>query len=125
MAEGILKSLDEEFEIFSAGTKPEKTVNENAIKVMNEIGIDISAQYPKNTDIFVNDSFDYVITVCDNAKELCPVFYGIVKKKIHKGFNDPAIAKGSNEEIINIYRKIRDEIKLEFTDLYNKEIRKL
>lgn len=122
MAEGLLKSMDSELEVFSAGTRPEKTVNPIAVKVMKEIGIDISSHYPKMADIFINDPFDYVITVCDNAKESCPVFTGKVKNRIHIGFEDPALAKGTDEEVLNVYRRIRDEIKDKFTDLYDKEI---
>jgi len=114
MAEGILKSFDDELEVYSAGTKPEKEVNPYAIKVMNELGIDISMNKPKNVDEFLDRSFDYVITVCDNAKETCPVFTGSVKHRLHIGFEDPAKAKGNNEEILSVYRKVRDEIKIEF-----------
>jgi arsenate reductase (thioredoxin) len=119
MAEGILKSLDPSLEVFSAGKKPEKQVNPNAIEVMKEIGIDISNHFPKLVDNFINESFVYVITVCDNAKETCPVFIGNVKHRLHMGFEDPADAKGTKEEIKNMYRKIRDEIKNEFTKFYN------
>jgi len=125
MAEGILKSLDSELEVYSAGTIPASSINSNAVKVMNEIGIDISEQYPKQAANFINESFDYVVTVCDNAKESCPVFTEKVKNKIHIGFEDPAEAKGNDEEILNVYRRIRDEIKQKFTVFYNKEISKL
>ena len=119
MAEGILKSLDPSLEVFSAGTKPEKQVNPNAIEVMKEIGIDISDHFPKLVDNFVNESFVYVITVCDNAKETCPVFFGSVKHRLHMGFEDPADAKGTNEEVLIVYRKVRDEIRTAFTKFYN------
>ena len=125
MAEGILKELDKELEVFSAGTIPANVINPIAVKVMDEIGIDISAQYPKQDSVFINDSFDYVITVCDNAKESCPVFTGKVKNKLHISFEDPAIAMGCNEEILNVYRRTRDEIKTEFMRLYNQEICRL
>jgi len=118
MAEGILKSLDPSLEVFSAGTKPEKQVNPNAIEVMKEIGIDISDHFPKLVDNFVNESFVYVITVCDNAKETCPVFFGSVKHRLHMGFEDPADAKGTNEEVLIVYRKVRDEIRTAFTKFY-------
>lgn len=120
MAEGILKSFDDELEVYSAGTKPEKQINPYAVEVMKEIGIDISNNYPKNVNEFVNETFDYVITVCDNAKETCPVFTGKVEHRLHIGFADPANAKGSKEEILNVYRKVRDEIKMEFKYFYNK-----
>jgi len=122
MAEGIMRNLNPKMEVFSAGTRPEKQVNKYAIKVMSEIGIDISQHYPKLVDGFVSQPFDYVITVCDNAKETCPVFIGKVGKRAHIGFEDPADAKGSEEEIISVYRKIRDQIKKRFTKFYKEEM---
>lgn len=122
MAEGFLKSFDPELEVFSAGTFPASRVSTHAIKVMNELGIDISKGYPKDVSTFLNYSFDYVITVCDNAKEACPVFHGNVKKQIHIGFDDPADATGTEEEILSVYRKARDEIKTDFYKLYKEEI---
>jgi arsenate reductase len=118
MAEGFLKNLDSRLEIYSAGTKPEAEVNPNAVRIMKEEGIDISSQKPKNADLFKDKSFDYVITVCDSARESCPVFTGDVKNRIHIGFEDPALAKGSDEEILAVYRKVRDEIKYEFGRFY-------
>jgi len=118
MAEGFLKSFDKKLEVFSAGTRAEKLVNPYAIKVMAEKGIDISTQFPKNVDLFTKESFDYVITVCDGAKEICPVFTGNVKHRLHIGFEDPANAKGSDEEKLLVYRKVRDEIEREFREFY-------
>lgn len=118
MAKGFLKSFNNNMEVFSAGTKPELAVNPFAIKVMKEAGIDISINYQKNVNTFANDSFDYVITVCDHAKESCPVFTGNVKKRLHMGFEDPADAKGTDEEILKTYRRIRDEIKDGFNKFY-------
>jgi len=120
MAEGILKSLDSKLEVFSAGTKAETVVNPYAVKVMAEIGIDISYQKPKSVDVFLNTVFDYVITVCDNAKEICPIFTGKVSNRLHIGFEDPADATGTEEEKLVVYRKVRDEIKERFTQFYNK-----
>ncbi|MGQ9847980.1 MAG: arsenate reductase ArsC [Bacteroidales bacterium] len=120
MAEGYLKSFNPNWEIFSAGTKPAEKVNPYAIKVMNEDGIDISHNEPKSVDQFLNQEFDYVITVCDAAKESCPVFTGKVKHRLHIGFEDPAEAKGSEEFILNEFRRIRDEIKNEFQKFYKK-----
>lgn len=125
MAEGFLKSLDSCLEVFSAGTNPAQFVNPNTIKVMNEIGIDISKVYSKNVDQFMNQSFDYVITVCDNAKETCPVFTGNVKQKLHIGFDDPADATGTEEEVLSVYRRVRDEIAEEFSAFFQKVIREL
>lgn len=122
MAEGILKSFDSKLEVFSAGTKPANEVNPLSIKACAEIGIDISSNYPKNADLFVNDSFDYVITVCDNAKEICPVFLGEVKNKLHIGFDDPYDAIGTEEEKMLVYRRVRDEIIRDFKKLYNENL---
>jgi arsenate reductase len=118
MAEGFLKSFDSELEVFSAGTKPSNQVHHKAIQVMKEIGIDLSGNLPKPVDQFLIDTFDYVITVCDNAKEACPVFTGNVKHKLHIGFNDPAEAVGTDEEILGEFRKVRDEIKNSFNNFY-------
>jgi len=120
MAEGYLKSLDEQLEIFSAGTQPAERVNPFAIKAMKEIGIDISKGIPENVEKYINQSFDYVITVCDNAKETCPVFLGDVKKQVHIGFDDPADAVGTEEEVMPVYRTVRDEIKRDFYEFYKK-----
>jgi len=123
MAEGFLKSFDDELEVYSAGVKPEGRVNPNAVKVMNELGIDISSGKPQDVNEFINDSFDYVITVCDNAKETCPVFLGDVKEQLHIGFEDPADAKGTEAEVLAVFKKVRDEIKQEFTKFYNEKIK--
>jgi len=119
MAEGFLKSFDSELEVFSAGTLPAEKVNPSSVMVMDEIGIDISSQFPQNVDEFVDQSFDYVITVCDNAKEVCPVFTGDVKHQLHIPFDDPADATGTEEEILTVYKRVRDEIKEEFAQFYN------
>jgi arsenate reductase len=110
MAEGILKYLNPDLEVFSAGTKPADQVHPLAVASMSEIGIDISKNKTKSVDEFLNQSFDFVITVCDNAKETCPVFLGNVKQRLHIGFEDPAAAMGSEEKKLAIFRKIRDEI---------------
>ncbi|MGQ9643742.1 MAG: arsenate reductase ArsC [Ignavibacterium sp.] len=114
MAEGFLKSFDSELEVYSAGTKPAEKVNPFAVKAMKEVGIDISNGIPENVDKYLKESFDYVITVCDNAKETCPVFMGTVKHRLHIGFDDPAEAVGTEEEVMPVYRRVRDEIKKEF-----------
>lgn len=114
MAEGFLKSYNKELEVYSAGTFPSDKTHPKAIKVMAELGIDISKGIPQNVDEYLNMDFDYVITVCDNAKESCPVFQGNVKKQVHIGFEDPADAVGSDEEILNEFRRIRDEIDRDF-----------
>ncbi len=116
MAEGIIRSLNSEIEVSSAGTRPEVHINPFAVEVMKEIGLDISSQYPKNVNEFTDIDFDYVITVCDNAKEICPVFTGKVKNRMHIGFEDPANATGSYEDILNVYKKVRDQIKEAFSE---------
>jgi arsenate reductase len=118
MAEGFLKSFDKNLEVYSAGTKPADKVNPFAVKAMKEIGIDISKGIAENVDKYLSQSFDYVITVCDNAKETCPVFMGSVKHRLHIGFDDPADTVGSEEEIMPVYRRVRDEIKNEFFNFY-------
>lgn len=123
MAEGFLKSFDDNIEVYSAGTKPAEKVNPNAVQVMKEVGIDISNNYPKDVEQFVNQSFDYVITVCDNAKETCPVFIGKVGKQLHIGFEDPADATGTEEEILSVFRKVRDKIKRDFYEFYLNELK--
>lgn len=123
MAEAFIRSFDPKLNVYSAGTKPASKVNPYAVKVMSEVGIDISSHYPKDVDEFITKSFDYVITVCDNAKETCPVFTGKVKNRLHIGFEDPADATGTEDEIIAVFRKVRDEIKKDFLDFYDKNIK--
>jgi len=124
MAEGFLKSFDKNLEVYSAGTKPAEKVNPFAVKAMKEIGIDISKGIAENVDKYLSQSFDYVITVCDNAKETCPVFMGAVKHRLHIGFDDPADAVGSDEEVMPVYHRVRDEIKRDFYEFYLKELKK-
>ncbi|MCK6620619.1 MAG: arsenate reductase ArsC [Calditrichaceae bacterium] len=123
MAEGFLKSFDHALEVHSAGTNPSSRVHPKAIQVMQELGIDIGGGYPKNVDRFLDRAFDYVITVCDNARETCPVFMGDVKETLHLGFDDPAEARGSEEEILFEFRRIRDEIRERFQQFYNDKIK--
>ncbi|MEN8126113.1 MAG: arsenate reductase ArsC, partial [Bacteroidota bacterium] len=114
MAEGFLKAFDKNLEVHSAGTDPSNEVHPKAVVVMQERGIDISKNYPKNVDKFLDQKFDYVITVCGGAKESCPAFSGKVKDQIHIGFDDPAEATGTEEEIFAEFRRIRDEIERDF-----------
>jgi len=110
MAEGFLNYLfPERFIAYSAGTEPTE-VNPNAVKVMAEIGIDISRNRSKSVYEFKNQKFDYGVTVCDHAKETCPFFPG-GKIYLHRGFKDPTNLKGVQDEIVREFRKIRDEIK--------------
>ncbi|MDQ3022670.1 MAG: arsenate reductase ArsC [Bacteroidota bacterium] len=123
MAEGFLKSFDNTLDVLSAGTNPAKSMNLNTIIVMDEVGIDVAGQFPKDVNKFIDDSFDYVITVCDNVKDSCPVFTGKVKHRLHLGFVDPADAKGTKVEILNEYREVRDEIKRSFRHFYNTKLK--
>jgi len=123
MAQGFLKSFDNKIEVHSAGTFPATKVNQRAIGVMAEVGIDISKNAPKSVDEFLNDKWDYVITVCDDAKETCPVFPGKVKHRLHIGFDDPTHAIGTEEFIMSEFRRIRDEIEEEFYKLYNTNLK--
>ncbi len=110
MAEGLLNTLyGETYQAYSAGTQPVSTVNPYAVKVMKEIGIDISDHRPKNRNEFRGIFFDYVITVCDNAREACPFFPG--GQTIHKSFEDPSSFSGSEDEILGSFRRLRNEIK--------------
>ena len=110
MAEGILRTLyGDRYEAYSAGTQPTK-VNPYAIKVMSEIGIDISNHRSKSAEEFRGKEFDYIVTVCDNAKEACPFFPG-GKTYLHKGFKDPSEFKGNENEIVAEFQRVRDEIK--------------
>jgi arsenate reductase len=109
MAEGLLRQLyGERYEAYSAGTKPSR-VNPYAIRVMAEIGIDISRHLSKSIDGFLGMDFDYVITVCDHARETCPVFPG-AGKYLHHDFEDPSLTKGREEEILASFRQVRNEI---------------
>lgn len=108
MAEGLLRhEAGDAFEVFSAGTKP-TVVRPEAIAVMNEISIDISGHRSKSVDEFSGAQLDYVITVCDNAKESCPVFPGTTR--LHWPFEDPAAVSGSEEERKAAFRKVRNQI---------------
>ncbi len=110
MAEGLLRYYkNKKYNVFSAGIDPSK-VNLKAIEVMAESGMDISGHTSKSVNEFLNKKLDIVVTVCDNAKESCPVFPGKVKK-LHWSFEDPAKAMGTEEEILIVFREVRDQIK--------------
>lgn len=124
MAEAFLKSFDTSLNVYSAGTNPSTRVHPNAVLVMREAGISLDGAFPKDVAQFLNHSFDYVITVCDNARETCPVFVGRVKHRVHIGFDDPAEAQGTEEEILTVFRRVRDEIKRDFLKFYSEHIAK-
>ena len=118
IAEGLMNSiLGDKYEAFSAGTEP-RGVNKFAIEAMSEMEIDISDHYSKSTDEFSQIKFDYVVTVCDSAKENCPVFLNGINF-IHKGFDDPTGFHGTDEEKQKVFIKIRNEIKQWIEEKFN------
>ena len=119
MAHGFLQSFDSELDVFSAGTKPAEKVNPLAVKAMYEKDIDISGHTPHNVDEYLNEPWDYVITVCGGANESCPVFVGNVEHRLHIGFDDPSDAIGSEEFVLAEFRRVRNEIKDRFEQFYN------
>ena len=124
MAHGFMQSFDKRLNVFSAGTEPASRVNPLAVDVMKKAGIDISKHKPKNVDQYLNEEWDYVITVCDNANEVCPFFPGKVRNRLHMGFEDPSLVKGSYTEIINEFYLVRNDIRDAFYELYESEISK-
>ena len=108
MAEGFAHQMG--WDAYSAGTKPETQVNPFAVKVMAEIGIDIAQHTPEPISKYLDENFDIVTTLCDIARETCSVFTGVSDRQIHNGFIDPADATGSDGEITEVYRQVRDEI---------------
>lgn len=123
MAHGFLKSFDSNLQVASAGTEPAETVNPRAVTVMQEKNIDISHHKPSLVDEYINDTWDYVITVCDDANEKCPVFLGKVNHRLHIGFEDPSHATGSEDFIRSEFRRVRNEIEESFYDLYINKIK--
>ena len=120
MAHGILQHLHPEAVVCSAGVKPASEVHPLAVKVMSEIGIDISTHHPKNVSGYIGQSWDYVITVCGGAKENCPTFTGKVGTHLHIGFDDPDAFTGTEDQIIGEFRRVRDEILDAMTKLQNR-----
>jgi len=114
MAESLLSYFSENTKVYSAGTKPEK-VNPFAIKAMAEMGIDISKNTSNRADEYANIDFDYVFTVCDNAKESCPI-YPKAKQMIHHSFTDPADATGTEKEQLKVYIQVRNQLRDYFKD---------
>lgn len=114
LAEGILRHVASDlFDVHSAGSKPAGYVHPKAIEVMKEIGIDISNHASKSMNEFLDHNIDTVITVCGNADQACPMFPGQVNR-YHWGFDDPAHAQGKDEEVLAVFRRVRDQIKLVF-----------
>ena len=123
IAQGFLQSFDSDLTVCSAGTEPSEKVNDKAVAVMNEVGIDISSAYPKSVNQYHDEEWDYVITVCGGANEICPMFTGHVKHRLHIGFDDPAAITGDEEFVMNEFRRIRNEIKNGFYAFYITEIK--
>jgi arsenate reductase len=110
MAEGLLRhDAGDRFEVCSAGTRPSQ-VRPEAVSAMRELGIDISGQRSKSVDEFAGQHFDYVLTVCDNARESCPIFPGR-SVRLHHSFDDPALMHGSQDERMAVFRRVRDELR--------------
>ena len=124
MAHGFLQSFDQNLIVCSAGTNAAGRLNEEAVKAMKESGIDISVHTSDSVEKYLDEEWDYVITVCGGANESCPAFNGNVKHRIHIGFDDPSHATGTPEFIESEFRRVRDEIKNRFFEFYIKEIRK-
>ncbi len=124
MAQAFMSSFDPALEVFSAGTEPAEKVSKKAVAVMYEIGIDLRDAYPKDVRLYLNEEWDYVITVCGGANEKCPAFTGKVKHRLHIGFDDPAAVTGDTEFVMDEFRRIRDEIRNGFFSFYENEIKK-
>jgi arsenate reductase (thioredoxin) len=124
MAHGFLQSFDRSLEVYSGGTEPMAQVNAKAVEVMKEVGIDISSHTPTHVNTYINQEWDYVITVCGGANESCPIFAGRVGKRLHIGFDDPSHAIGTQEFIDSEFRRVRDEIRNAIARFYITEIKK-
>lgn len=122
MAHGFLQSFNENITVRSAGTEASGQLNQGAVKAMAEIGLDISQHTSDSVDIFLNEEWDYVITVCGGANEVCPAFIGNVKHRLHIGFDDPSHATGTEDFIWSEFLRVRDEIKEGFKALYTEQI---
>ena len=123
IAHGFLQSFDNRLEVLSAGTKPAEKVNPMAVKVMGEMGIDLSTHSPKSVNLYTGQEWDYVITVCGGASESCPMFTGEVKNRLQIGFDDPSEAIGTPEFINSEFHRVRDEIKARFYEFYLNELK--
>lgn len=122
MAHGFLHSFDQRLQVESAGTEASGKLNSTAVKVMQEVGIDISHHTSDEVSKYLDQKWNYVITVCGGANENCPVFLGEVEHRLHIGFDDPSHAEGTPEFIMNEFYRVRDEIKAAFYKLYLEEI---
>jgi arsenate reductase (thioredoxin) len=123
MAHGFLQSFNESVTVCSAGTEAAGRLNSKAVQVMKEFGIDISHHTSDPVEKFLGEEWDYVITVCGGANEVCPAFIGKVKNRLHIGFDDPSHAVGTDEFIMSEFYRVRNEILVEFYQFYLKEIK--
>lgn len=123
MAHGFLQSFDSNLTVCSAGTNASRRLNPMAVEVMKEVGVDISHHTSDSVEKYLDEEWDYVITVCGGANESCPTFIGKVKHRLHIGFDDPSEATGTPEFIRSEFIRVRDEIKKAFYDLYIKELK--
>lgn len=123
MAQAFLASFDSSLNVFSAGIEPAEKINPKAVAVMGEVEIDLSGAYPKDVRLYLDEEWDYVITVCGGANENCPMFTGKVKHRLHFGFDDPASVTGDTEYVMSEFRRIRNEIKNKFFSFYMEEIK--
>lgn len=123
MAHGFLQSFDPGLTVCSAGTEASGKLNPKAVAVMKEAGIYISQHTSDSVDRYLDQEWDYVITVCGGANENCPAFLGKVKHRLHMGYDDPSHAVGTEEFIHNEFIRVRDEIKEGFWNFYNQEIK--
>ena len=124
MAHGFLQSFDSNLMVCSAGTEASGKLNQKAVAAMKEAGIDISHHTSDSVEKYLNDEWDYVITVCGGANEKCPAFFGKVKHRLHIGFDDPSHAVGTEEFIWSEFTRVRDEIKEGFRRFFDESIRK-
>jgi len=122
MAEAFLAGFDARLEVRSAGSKPAERVNPWAVRVMREVGVDLSAAKAQDVREFLDQHWDYVVTVCGNAQRDCPAFLGQVDHRVHLGFDDPADATGTDDEILAVFRASRDEIQAGFRDWFDAEL---
>ena len=123
MAHGFLQSFDPNITVCSAGTEASGKLNHKAVAAMKEIGIDISHHTSDSVEMYLNQEWDYVITVCGGANESCPAFIGKVKHRLHIGFDDPSHAVGTDEFIWSEYIRVRNQIKDAFYKLYVEQIK--
>jgi arsenate reductase len=122
MAEAFLASFDPRLDVHSAGSRPAERVNPYAVRVMKELNFDLSQGRPKSVEEFLSEPVDYVITVCGNARDECPAFTGEVGSRVHLGFEDPADATGTEEEVLDVFRRSREEIRDCFYRFYLEEL---